>query len=103
MDIFYLLKSAFAGFALCLGPLMLTFFVLGQVLGLSKRYFIRAFLLGAICSFLLIDGFLYYKIVMSCVENPNIFLVGNVAGWLSGIFFGLTQMKNLLSSFLKDS
>lgn len=81
---------------------MLTFSVLGTVSGLSKRYFVRAFIVAGICSFLLADAFLYYKIILEHVENPSIFLLGNVAGWLSGIFFGLTQMKDLLSRFLKN-
>lgn len=102
MNTLYLLKSAFAGFALCVGVLMLIFFLLGTVLGLSKRYFIRAFLVAGISSFLLADAFLYYKIVLSQMENPDIFLIGNVAGWLSGIFFGLTRMKNILVGFLNN-
>jgi hypothetical protein len=103
MDALYLLKSAFSGFALCVGALMLTFFVLGTTLRLSKRHFNRVFLAAGICSFLLADAFLYYKIVAARIENPSIFLLGNVSGWLSGIFFGLTRMKHILAGFLKGS
>ncbi len=103
MDTIYLLKSAFAGFALCVGTLMLTFLIFGRILGVSRKYFVRTFILGGVSSFLVADAFLYYKIVIRHVEDPSIFLLGNVAGWLSGIFFGLTQMKKVLHGFLKGS
>jgi hypothetical protein len=51
----------------------------------------------------LADLFLYFKIVVSLVDNPELFLVGTVGGWLGGIFFGLTQLKPMLKSQLKTS
>ncbi len=101
MDIFLLLKSAFAGFALCVGTLLLCFLVFGWLLKVSNRHFTRVFLVGAILSFLLADFFLYFKIVVSRIDNPELFLVGTVGGWLGGIFFGLTQLKPMLKGLLK--
>jgi len=103
MDIFLLLKSSFACFALCTGALMLCFFVFGSLLKVSATQFSRVFLVGALFSFLLTDLFLYYKIVSSRVDNAELFLVGTVGGWLGGIFFGLTQLNPLLKSLLKTS
>ena len=101
MEIPTLLKAGFAGFAICVGTQMLVFYFAGSFLTVSYIYFSRVFVLACIFSFLLADLFLYQKIQVSHIPNSQVFLVGCIGGWLSGIFFGLTQLKRLLRKFLK--
>lgn len=101
MDFGLLLKAGFSGFALSLGVLMLVFYVVGSFLPVWQKNFRRVFLLAAVVSFVVVDLFLYYKIRVSQVPDPHIFLTGCIGGWLGGIFSGLTQMKRFLLSFHK--
>lgn len=101
MDVVSILKAGFMGFALSLGVLMLTFFVLGTFAGVTRGRFVRVFLVAAIASFFAVDLLLYYRIKILQIPNPQVFLSGCVGGWLGGIFSGLTQFKSLLVGFLK--
>jgi len=98
MHTLLVIKAGFLGFALSIGVLMLTFFVVGGFIQVSQANFRKVFLLAAIISFLVIDLFLYYKIVLSGNAHP-FFLAGCVGGWLGGIFSGLTHMKRFLMGF----
>jgi hypothetical protein len=101
MDINLFLKSGFMGFAIGAGAQMLIFFLSGLILKIRQNNFRRVFLLGAITSFLLVDGFLYYKIVFQQVEQPQLFLSGCIGGWLGATIFGITQLKPILMDSLK--
>jgi hypothetical protein len=61
-EFYLLLKAGFMGFALCLGVLMLVFYVLGIFMQVSERNFMRLFLVAGLISFVALDLFLYYKI-----------------------------------------
>jgi hypothetical protein len=99
MDIVFFLKAGFMGFALCLGTLMLVFFVLLRFAKLQRTSFTRIFILAAVASFLVLDVFLYYKIAISQTPNAQAFLAACIGGWLGGIFSGLTNMKSVLLRF----
>jgi hypothetical protein len=94
----FLLKAGFMGYALSLGAQMLVFYVIGRFLRISERNFIRVFIVAGFISFLALDMFLYYKIVMDQGPNPEILLAGCIGGWLAGIVSGLTQIKRFLLS-----
>lgn len=101
MDFTLLIKAGFLGFALSLGVLMLVFYIVGSFLRVWQKNFVRVFILAAVVSFVVVDLFLYYKIRVSQIPNPELFLAGCVGGWLGGIFSGLTQMKRFLLSLHK--
>lgn len=101
MDVVSILKAGFMGFALSLGVLMLTFFVIGSFTDVKRQRFVRVFLVAAIASFLAVDLLLYYRIKILQIPDPQVFLSGCVGGWLGGIFAGLTQFKGILVGFLK--
>lgn len=101
MDLSLVLKAGFMGFALSLGALLLVFYIVGAILRISRRYFVRVFVLAAVASFVAVDVYLYYKIRIAMVEQSQLFLVGCIGGWLGGIFFGLINMRRFLSSTLK--
>ena len=101
MDYNLFLKSGFMGFAIGSAAIMLIFFLSGMLLKIKQNSFRRLFLLAAIVSFLLVDGFLYYKIVFQKVEQAQLFLSGCIGGWLGSIIFGVTQLKPLLMDSLK--
>jgi uncharacterized protein with PQ loop repeat len=101
MDIFLIIKAGFMGFALCLGVLFLVFFLVGFIVRVTEKNFARVFILAALASFVAIDLFLYYKIVVSRVPGAPIFLAGSVGGWLAGITSGLTNMKRFLTTLRK--
>jgi hypothetical protein len=101
MDFGLLVKAGFLGFALSLGVVMLVFFVVGRLLRISERNFVRVFILAAVVSFAVIDLFLYYKIRIVRVPDAELFLSGCIGGWLGGIFAGLTHLKRLLLGFHK--
>jgi hypothetical protein len=92
----FLLKAGFMGYALSLGVQMLVFYAIGMFIRVSERNFIRVFIVAGFASFLALDAFLYYKIVMDQGPNPEIFLAGCIGGWLSGIVSGLTHVKGFL-------
>ena len=93
-----LLKAGFTGYALSLGVQMLTFYIIGMFLRISERNFIRSFIVAGFVSFLALDLFLYYKIVIDQGPNPEILLAGCIGGWLGGIVSGLTHIKRFLLS-----
>ncbi|MEW6138217.1 MAG: hypothetical protein AB1733_08295 [Thermodesulfobacteriota bacterium] len=101
MDFSIVLKSGFMGFALAVGILMLVFYLCGVVLTVARRYFVRVFTLAAVASFVGVYAFLHYKIRVSPVPQPELFLVGCIGGWLAGIFFGLVNLRRFLTSTLK--
>jgi len=94
----FLLKAGFMGYALSLGVQMLMFYIIGMFLRISERNFIRVFIVAGFVSFLSLDMFLYYKIVIDQGPNPEIFLAGCLGGWLGGIVSGLTHLKKFLLS-----
>lgn len=96
MDYIVLLKGSFFGYALCLGTLMVVFFLVGSFRKLTAKDFNRVFLLAAIASFLVVDGFLYYKVRVDQAPQSPFFGAGVVGGWLGGIFSGLTHMRRFL-------
>ncbi len=98
MDILFLLKAGFMGFALSLGVQMLMFFLIGRYMLVSERHFMRIFILAGVISFLALDFFLYYRITVDQVPNAEIFLAGCIGGWLGGIVSGLTHMKRFFLS-----
>jgi len=98
MDILLIIKAGFMGFALCLGVLILVFYLVGFVVKVTEKNFVRVFMLAALASFVAIDLFLYYKIAVVQVPGGPMFLAGSVGGWLGGITAGLTNMKRLLLS-----
>ncbi len=95
-DILFLLKAGFIGFALCLGVQMLVFYSAGKFFRLSQRNFMRFFVIAGLITFFVLDLFLYYKITVEQVPNPEIFLAGSIGGWFGGIISGLTHMKKFL-------
>jgi hypothetical protein len=101
MDLMLLMKAGFAGFALTVGVIMLTFYVAGWILKISGTNYRRVLLLGCLASFLVIDSFLYYKIRISGIEGGQLFLSGCIGGWLGGLAFVATQLKRFLLDFLK--
>ena len=94
----FLLKAGFMSYALCLGVQMLVFHAIGMFRRISDRNFIRVFIVAGFISFLALDLFLYYKIIMNQGPNPHIFLAGCIGGWLGGIVSGLTHLKRFLLS-----
>lgn len=101
MDLTLILKAGFTGFALSVGSLMLFFYVLGGVLGLSRKHFLRVFIAAGFASFLIVDLYLYYKLALAGAQQPQIYLSGCIGGWFAGIFFGLTNLKGLLLKTLR--
>ena len=100
-EFYLILKAGFMGFALCLGVLMLVFYVLGIFTQLSERNFMRVFLVAGLISFVALDLFLYYKIASTQTPSPHIFLAGCTGGWVGGIASGLTHMKKFLLSMTR--
>ncbi len=98
MDILFLLKAGFMGFALCVGMQMLVFYLIGRYMPVSERNFMRIFILAGVISFLALDLFLYYRITVDQVPNAEIFLAGCIGGWLGGVVSGLSHMKRFLLS-----
>lgn len=92
----FLLKAGFMGYALSLGVQMLMFYIIGMFLRISERNFIRVFIVAGFTSFLALDLFLYYKIIIDQGPNPEILLAGCLGGWLGGIVSGLTHIKRFL-------
>ena len=86
------------GYALSLGVQMLVFYVIGMFLRISERNFIRVFIVAGFISFLALDLFLYYKIIVDQGPNPEVLLAGCLGGWLGGIASGLTHIKRFLLS-----
>jgi len=101
MDLTLVMKAGFTGFALSVGSLMLVFYIIGGVLRLSRRHFIRVFIAAGFASFVTVDVYLYYKLAMAGAQQPQVYLAGCVGGWLAGIFFGLTNLKGLLLKTLR--
>lgn len=101
LDYFVILKAGFMGFALSLGVQMLVFYLVGGVVRVTEKNFLRTFILAAVASFLAVDALLYYKISVSRTPDAPLFLSGCVGGWLGGIISGLTQMKPLLLKLRK--
>lgn len=98
MDVTLILKAGFMGFVLSAGVLILVFYVVGGFVTVSRKNFVRVFVLGAVASFLAVYFFLWYRISSYQGPEAQIFLAGCVGGWLAGIFSGLTTMKRLLLS-----
>lgn len=101
MDISIVLKAGFMGFALSLGAVLLVFYVAGILLKVSQKYFVRVFILACIVAFLAIDGYLYYKIRISLVKQAQFFLVGCIGGWIGGILFSVTNLRQFLRRTLR--
>lgn len=104
MDFSLFLKSGFMGFAIGIGALMLVFLVAGMALDVGRNRFRRVYMLGAFVSFLLIDIFLYYRLMYDQPElmaQPQLFLAGCIGGWLGSLIFGATQLKSVLMDSLK--
>jgi hypothetical protein len=101
MDTMLFVKAGFAGFVLALGVLILVFYVVGGFVPVTRKNFVRIFVLAALLSFLAVDLFLYYRIRSSSGPEAQMFLAGCVGGWLGGIFAGLTNMKGLLLGLRK--
>ncbi len=101
MDILFLVKAGFMGFALCVGVQMLVFYLLGRYMTVSDRNFMRIFILAGIASFLVLDLFLYYRITVDQVPNAEIFLAGCIGGWLGATISGLTHTKRFLLSMAR--
>ena len=101
MDVSVILKAGFMGFALSLGALLLVFYVAGIILKVSGKYFVRVFILACIAAFLAVDVYLYYKIRVSLVKQAEFFLVGCIGGWLAGILFGMTNLRQFLKRTLR--
>jgi hypothetical protein len=98
MNVALFLKAGFMGFALSLGVLMLVFYLVGGYVRVSQTNFTRVFVLAGLASFLVMDVFLYYKIMVVATPEAQLFLAGCVGGWLSGILSGFTNMKKFLLS-----
>ncbi|MCA1960209.1 MAG: hypothetical protein LDL33_05395 [Desulfomonile sp.] len=101
MDLMVVLKAGFMGFALSIGTQMLVFFLAAKWFGAGRARFVRVFVLAAVTSFLVVDLYLYYKIQVSDIPEPQMFLAGCVGGWLAGIASGLTQLKPLLLQLMR--
>lgn len=101
MDLSVMLKAGFMGFALCVGTLMLVFYVAGMALKVSEKYYVRVFVLAVIASFLAVDAYLYYKIKVSLVEQAQVFLAGCIGGWLGGMIFSVANMRPFLRRTLR--
>ncbi|MFH1113380.1 MAG: hypothetical protein V1792_05620 [Pseudomonadota bacterium] len=101
MDFSVILKAGFMGFALSLGTLLLVFYIAGIVLNVSGKYFMRVFILACIAAFAAVDAYLYYKIRVSLVEHAQFFLVGCIGGWLGGMLFSVTNLRQFLRRTLR--
>jgi hypothetical protein len=101
MDLMLLMKAGFAGFALAVGVIMLTFYVAGWILRIGRTNYKRVMILGCLASFLVIDSFLYYKTRIGGIQDGQLFLAGCVGGWLGGLTFVSTQLKRFLLDCLK--
>lgn len=104
MDFNLFLKSGFMGFAIGTGSLMLVFFVAGMALKIGRNRFRRVYLLGGFVSFLLVDLFLYYRLIYDQPElmpQAQLFLAACIGGWLGSLIFGATQLKPVLMDSLK--
>lgn len=101
MDFSVILKAGFMGFALSLGTLLLVFYVAGIVLKVSGKYFVRVFILACIAAFAAVDAYLYYKIRISLVNQAQFFLVGCIGGWLGGMLFSVTNLRQFLKRTLR--
>jgi hypothetical protein len=100
MDFSLMLKAGFMGFALSLGALMLVFYVAGVLLKVSQRHFLRVAILACVTAFIAVDIYLYYKIQISLVEQSQVFLAGCIGGWLGGLLFALTNLRQFLKRTL---
>lgn len=101
MDFSLFLKSGFMGFAIGSGSLMLVFFVAGMALKITQNRFRRVLWIAGFVSFLLVDMFLYYRLVYQQMDMAQLFLAGCIGGWLGSIVFGITQLKPILLDSLK--
>jgi hypothetical protein len=101
MDYMLPLKAGFMGFSVSLGVQLLGFYLLGTLLGLEKRSFIKAFTLVAVVSFLAVYVLLHYKTQDYQAAHALLFLAGCVGGWLGGIFSGLTSLRGTLMRLLR--
>jgi hypothetical protein len=101
MEMYVIVKAGFTGFALSLGVQMLVFYLVGTLFKVSTKRFVRIFFLAGVASFLAVDAFLYYRIRISQTPEAPFLLAGCVGGWLSGILFGLTQLRPYLMRFLR--
>ena len=102
MDYNILIKAGFMGFAACVGAICLVFLIAGNILKADTRRFNRVYLLASVTSFLAVYLLLYVKIKGYNEVSSQIFLVGVIGGWLSGILFGVTQFKRFLLSMLRS-
>lgn len=98
MDYSLILKAGFMGFALSVGVLILVFYVVGGFIQISRKNFVRVFVMAAVASFLAVYVFLHYRLSSYQGAEAQIFLAGCVGGWLAGIFSGLTTLRKLLLS-----
>lgn len=96
MDVWVVLKAGFMGFGLCVGALMLVFYIASGYVRISQGNFFKIFIVAGVFSFAMTAGLLYYKLVVSPVENLQFYATGCIGGWLSGITSGLTHMKRFL-------
>lgn len=101
MDFPLMLKAGFMGFALSLGALMLVFYIAGVILKVSLSHFRKVTLLACVTAFVAVDVYLYYKIRISLVEQSQAFLTGCIGGWLGGILFSLTNLRQFLKRTLR--
>ncbi len=101
MDFSVILKAGFMGFALSLGALLLVFYIAGVVLKVSEKYFVRVFILACIAAFIAVDAYLYYKIRVSLAKQTQFFLVGCIGGWLGGMLFSVTNLRQFLRRTLR--
>lgn len=96
MDLIFLLKASFMGFALSIGAQTLVFFLAGRVAAVSSKSFNRVFLVASVASFIGIYLLLHYKIRVVQVADSQLLLCGCVGGWLAGLLFGGTRLKRFL-------
>jgi hypothetical protein len=93
MDLGAVIKAGFLSFALAVGCQMLVFYLAGRLIKGSGVRFWRVYVLAAVASFLLLDGLLYYKIVVSPTPGVEALLPGAIGGWFGGAVFGASQLK----------
>lgn len=100
-DFLVVVKAGFMGFAVSLASQMLVFYMAGALLNISRKRFVRVFVLAAVVSFVAVYLLLHYKIRVLQTPEALLFLSGCVGGWLGGIFSGLTHVKPFLLSLCK--
>jgi hypothetical protein len=100
MDYFLVLKAGCLAFALCIGVLMLVFFVAGQYVHVPKGYYVKVFLPASVASFIAVYALLHLK-MPTTMPDGMFYLSGCIGGWLSGLTYGATMLKKVLRSFLR--